>query len=140
MQPRGITGHESTKPVTVAAERGFTLIEVLIALAIVAIALGAVLRAIGALSSNVESSRSRLLALWSADNALSEITISQQWPGTGRTTFLCPEGGYRFVCRQTVTQSSNPLVREVEVRVFASAASADILADAVTVVQNEARR
>ena len=136
---RGITGHEGTKPATVAAESGFTLIEVLIALAIVAIALGAVLKAIGALSSNVESSRSRLLALWSADNALSEVTISQQWPGTGRTTFLCPEGGYHFICRQTVTQSSNPLVREVEVRVFASAASADILADAVTVVQNEAR-
>jgi general secretion pathway protein I len=119
--------------------RGFTLIEVLIALAIVAIALGAVLRAIGALSSNVETARSRLLALWSADNVLSEVTTAQQWPEPGRTTFLCPEGGYRFICRQTVTQSDSSLVREVEVRVFAYAASADVLADAVTVIQNEAR-
>jgi general secretion pathway protein I len=140
MSVRGITGQVGAKSAAVPAESGFTLIEVLIALAIVAIALGAVLRAIGALSSNVEASRSRLLALWSADNALSEVTISQQWPGTGRTTFSCPEGGYRFICRQTVTQSGNPQVRQIEVRVFSSAASADILADAVTVVQNEALR
>lgn len=129
MRQRG--GHKNS--------HGFTLIEVLIALAIVAIALGAVLRAIGALSSNVETARARLLALWSADNVLSEITITQQWPETGRSTALCPEGGYRFVCRQTVTQLGNLPVRQIEVRVYASAASADVLADTVTVVQNEAR-
>lgn len=123
-----------------ASAHGFTLIEVLIALAIVAIALGAVLKAIGALSSNVDTSRSRLLALWSADNVLSEVTIAQQWPAPGRTTFLCPEGGYRFICRQTVTQSDSSRVREIEVRVFSYAASVDVLADAVTVVQNETRR
>src|ERR1700743_2265873 len=125
---RSVIGREGRKSATVLAERGFPLIEVLIALAIVAIALGAVLRAIGALSSNVETSRSRLLALWSADNVLGDVTVSQQWPGTGRTTFPCPGGGYRFICRQTVTQLDSPRVRQIEVRVFASAASADVLA------------
>lgn len=119
--------------------RGFTLIEVLIALAIVAIALGAVLRAIGVLSSNVETAQSRLLSLWSADNVLGEIAIAQQWPLPGRTTFSCPEGGYRFICRQTVTQLTDPLIRQVEVRVYASASSTGVLADATTVVQNVAR-
>ncbi|MGF6239939.1 MULTISPECIES: type II secretion system minor pseudopilin GspI [Paraburkholderia] len=123
-----------------AGARGFTLIEVLIALAIVAIALGAVLRAIGALSTNVEMARSRLLAIWSADNVLSEISIGQQWPDPGQSTFSCPQGRYRFVCRQTVTQLSSPLIRQVEVRVYGYAASADVLADAATVIQNEIRR
>ena len=59
-----------------APERGFTLIEVLIALAIVAVALGAVMRAIGALASDTDMARMRLLALWSADNALGEIRIA----------------------------------------------------------------
>jgi general secretion pathway protein I len=117
--------------------RGFTLIEVLIALAIVAIALGAVLRAIGALGSNVEAARSRLLALWSADNVLSEITIARGWPEPGRSTFPCPQGIYHFVCRQTVTQLDMPLARQVEVRVYRYAASTDVLADTVTVIQNE---
>jgi general secretion pathway protein I len=123
-----------------AHARGFTLIEVLIALAIVAIALGAVLKAIGALSTNAETARSRLLAIWSADNVLSELTIAQQWPDVGRSSFPCPEGGYRFMCRQTVSAMSSPLMRQVEIRVLSYASGGDALADSVTVIQNEARR
>ncbi len=118
---------------------GFTLIEVLIALAIVAIALGAVMKAIGALSMNVDTARERLLALWSADNALSEVAIGQQWPAPGQSTFACPQGGYRFVCRRAVKQLENPMLRSVEVRVFPAAGSAELLADAATVIHNAAR-
>ncbi|WGS48388.1 type II secretion system minor pseudopilin GspI [Paraburkholderia sp. D15] len=121
------------------ARRGFTLIEVLIALAIVAIALGAVLRATGALATGTDDARARLLALWSADNALAAIRISSAWPPVGRTTFACPQGAYRFVCRQVVTAFQSPLVRQVTVSVFASAASRNVLAEAATVVQDEAR-
>ena len=74
-----------------APERGFTLIEVLIALAIVAVALGAVMRAIGALASDTDMARMRLLALWSADNALGEIRIAST-PSVGTHTFACPQG------------------------------------------------
>jgi general secretion pathway protein I len=119
--------------------QGFTLIEVLVALAIVAIALGAVTRAIGALATNTDSARIRLLALWSADNALSAIRIPMTWPPVGRTTFDCPQGSYRFVCRQSVTSLSSPLVRQVAVSVYPSASSGSVLAEVVTVVQNEAR-
>jgi general secretion pathway protein I len=119
---------------------GFTLIEVLIALAIVAIALGAVLRAIGSLASDTDTARQRLLALWSADNALSELRISARWPEPGQRTFACPQGQYRFVCRQAVTLLANPLVREVTVSVYPSAGSRSVLAEVVTVVQDEARR
>lgn len=119
--------------------RGFTLIEVLIALAIVAIALGAVLRAIGSLASDTESARARLLALWSADNALSDVRISASWPPVGRSMFACPQGQYRFVCRQIVTTLASPLVRQVAVSVYPSASSSTVLAEVVTVVQDEAR-
>ncbi|MGF6304888.1 MULTISPECIES: type II secretion system minor pseudopilin GspI [Paraburkholderia] len=123
-----------------ANAKGFTLIEVLIALAIVAIALGAVLRAIGSLASDTDSARAHLLALWSADNALSAIRISAAWPEVGQSTFVCPQGQYRFVCRQTVAASGSPLVRQVTVSVYPSAGSRAVLAEVVTVVQNEARR
>lgn len=118
---------------------GFTLIEVLIALAIVAISLGAVLHAIGAMAVNTDVARQRLLALWSADSALSTVSVTQSWPAPGVTTFVCPQGSYRFVCRQRVTSMQDPLLREVSVTVYASAKSAEVLAEAVTVIQNEIR-
>lgn len=119
--------------------RGFTLIEVLVALAIVAIALGAVLRAVGALANDTELARARLLALWSADNVLSTLRISSAWPALGRSTFDCPQGAYRFVCRQAVTALASPLIRQVSVSVYASPSSRNVLAELVTVVQDEAR-
>jgi general secretion pathway protein I len=122
-----------------ADEWGFTLIEVLIALAVVAISLGAVLHAIGAMAVHTELARSRLLALWSADSALSDIRIAGAWPDPGLTTFDCAQGPYRFVCRQRVTSMSNPLLRQVAVTVYASPKSAEVLAETVTVIQNEAR-
>ncbi|OJA49700.1 type II secretion system minor pseudopilin GspI [Burkholderia ubonensis] len=121
-------------------QTGFTLIEVLIALAIVAVALGAVMRAIGALASDTDTARMRLLALWSADNALGAIRIAASWPPVGASTFACPQGPYRFVCRQSVTALPSPLVRQVTVSVHASASSRTALAEVVTVVQDEARR
>ncbi|WP_396332477.1 type II secretion system minor pseudopilin GspI [Burkholderia anthina] len=118
---------------------GFTLIEVLVALAIVAIALGAVMRAIGSLASDTDAARMRLLALWSADNALGAIRIASTWPPVGSNTFACPQGAYRFVCRQSVRALQSPLVREVTVSVYPSASSATLLAQMTTVVQDEAR-
>jgi len=119
---------------------GFTLIEVLIALAIVAIALGAVLRTIGALVSDTERARLGMMASWSADNALSALRISRAWPEPGRRVFACPEGQYTLVCRQVVSALDNPSLREVTIIVYPSATSHAVLAELVTVLQNEASR
>jgi general secretion pathway protein I len=123
---------------SLSAVQGFTLIEVLIALAIVAIAMGAVLRAIGSLAADTDSARAHLLALWSADNALSELRITSAWPEPGQKTFACPQGAYRFVCRQVVTALPSPIVRQVTVSVYPSVGSRGVLAEVVTVIQNEA--
>jgi general secretion pathway protein I len=120
---------------------GFTLIEVLVALAIVAIALGAVLRAIGALTESTELARVRQLALWSADNALGEIVIARTWPPLGQTEFDCPQGRYRFMCRRTVsTAAASPLLRDVSVTVFQSRKGGAALAAVATQVQDDTPR
>jgi general secretion pathway protein I len=135
----GDRGRRCGAVMSLDAVQGFTLIEVLIALAIVAIAMGAVLRAIGSLAADTDSARAHLLALWSADNALSELRITSAWPAPGQTTFACPQGAYRFVCRQVVTVMASPLVRQVTVSVYPSVANRVVLAEVVTVVQDEAR-
>ena len=52
------------------------MIEVLIALAIIAIALAASLRAVGALATGEADLHRRLLAGWSADNELAQMRLS----------------------------------------------------------------
>ena len=99
------------------SERGFTLIEVLVALALVAITLGAGLKAAGALTSNAERLETVMEAQWCAENQLSELRLSKQFPGTGETTFSCEQLGQTFAGRQIVRATPNPNFRRVDAQI-----------------------
>jgi general secretion pathway protein I len=101
--------------------RGFTLLEVLVALVIVGTALGASLRAVGSLAANSASLRTAMMATWSAENRLVQVRLSAQFPPIGKETFECPQGDLRLVCQEEVVASPNPSLRRVEVSVFDSA-------------------
>ena len=96
---------------------GFTLLEVLVALAIVGTALGASLRAVGSLTQNSNDLRASLMATWSAENRLSQIRIAGEWPQVGNRTFDCPQGELALVCQESVFNTPNPAFRRVEVSV-----------------------
>lgn len=118
---------------------GFTMIEVLVALAIIAIALGASLRAVGSLASNSSRLHERMLAGWSADNALTTISLQHQWPEIGTSVVECPQGDLALVCAITVRSTPNPLFRQIEV-VVRRANNEEVLASITTVIPNETRR
>jgi general secretion pathway protein I len=96
---------------------GFTLLEVLVALAIVGTALGASLRAVGSLTQNSTDLRASLMATWSAENRLSQIRVAGEWPQLGNRTFDCPQGDLALVCQESVFATPNPAFRRVEVSV-----------------------
>ena len=96
---------------------GFTLLEVLVALAIVGTSLGASLRAVGSLTQNSADLRASLMATWSAENRLSQIRVAGEWPQLGNRTFDCPQGGLALVCQEGVFATPNPAFRRVEVSV-----------------------
>ena len=88
---------------------GFTLVEVLVALAITAIALGAGLKAAGALTDNAQRLGDVTAAQWCADNALTGLRLAKQVPGAGEAEFACHQLGrdYRGLLRTQVTPNPN---------------------------------
>ncbi|BDT56977.1 MAG: type II secretion system minor pseudopilin GspI [Janthinobacterium lividum] len=98
--------------------RGFTLLEVLVALVIVGTALGAGLRAVGSLTANSDGLRAAMMATWSAENRLVQIRLGREWPEVGKRNFPCPQGELNLICEEEVLTSPNPQLRRIEVSVF----------------------
>jgi len=119
--------------------RGFTMIEVLVALAIIAIALAASMRAVGNLAASEADLHDRLLAGWSADNTLAQLRLAHTWPDVGERRFDCSQGNLRLTCTQHVTATPNPIFRRVEVSVTTPGRAGN-LAQLVTVLANETNR
>jgi general secretion pathway protein I len=76
--------------------RGFTLVEVLVALAITALALGAGLKAAGALTDNAQRLADVTAAQWCAENQLTTLRLSKTYPGTSDNDFTCEQLGRSF--------------------------------------------
>lgn len=98
--------------------RGFTLLEVLVALVIVGTALGAGLRAVGSLTANSDGLRAAMMATWSAENRLVQIRLGREFPEVGKRNFTCPQGELNLICEEEVLTSPNPQLRRIEVSVF----------------------
>ncbi len=98
-------------------QRGFTLLEVLVALVIVGTALAASLRAIGSLTQNSSDLRAAMMATWSAENRLTQIRLAHEWPPLGARRFDCPQGELPLRCDEQIMATPNPAFRRVEVSV-----------------------
>jgi general secretion pathway protein I len=101
-----------------AHSRGFTLVEVLVALAIVAIALAAGLKATGALTNNALRQSTVLLAHICAENELVKARLAKRMPDIGDTTVSCPQAGREFTVAVAVRPTPNPSFRRVDAQVI----------------------
>ncbi|AKP90986.1 MULTISPECIES: type II secretion system minor pseudopilin GspI [Achromobacter] len=108
-------------------QRGFTLIEVLVALAIIAVAMGAALRATGVMAANNRALQDKTLALLAAQNALTQLRLEQTLPRAGSQTVPCPQGGLALQCELVFTNSLNRSFRQVSVKVRDGANGASLL-------------
>ncbi|HWI11592.1 MAG TPA: type II secretion system minor pseudopilin GspI [Burkholderiaceae bacterium] len=93
---------------------GFTLIEVMVALAIVAITLGAGIKAAGALTGNTQRLADATAAQWCADNQLTGLRLSKLTPPIGDSEFSCVELGQAYAGRLSVRPTPNPLFVNVD--------------------------
>ncbi len=97
--------------------QGFTLIEVLVALGIVAIALAAGVRSTGTLTRNAERQSDLLLAQLCAENALIAVRLSKQMPPVGDNVTNCEQAGRNLGVTLSVRPTPNPNFLRVEANV-----------------------
>jgi general secretion pathway protein I len=105
---------------------GFTLIEVLVALAIVAVTLGAGIKAAGALSNNALRLAEVSEAQWCADNQLTNLRLTKQYPGVGDSDFKCEQMGLTYNGKLVVRPTPNPNFRRVDAQITNPAGEAVI--------------
>lgn len=96
------------------APQGFTLIEILVALAIVAVTLTAGLQAIAALTRQAERQPQQWLAQLCAENELVRLRLQRQLPPVGESSTSCEQAGQTLTVRIDVQPTPNPSFRRVE--------------------------
>ena len=105
-------------PVPSHCALGFTLVEVLVALSIVAIALMAGLQATAALTRHAQRQSDILLAQICAENELIKVRLARQMPGVGDTRIACVQAGQDFVVALAVRTTPNPNFSRVDAQVL----------------------
>jgi general secretion pathway protein I len=99
-------------------ESGFTLIEVLIALTIVAIALTSGLKMLGQYTSNLGAIQERTWANWTAMDNLVALQLSEQWSKTGEVKGKEKQTPYQFTWQRKVNETPYERVRRIEIEIM----------------------
>lgn len=97
--------------------RGFTLIEILVAVAILAVALAATTRAASLATDGTLETRQRLLATWAAQNRVAELRARRIFPALSTTRLTTTQGGLDLVIDEAVSETPNPAIRRVDLAV-----------------------
>lgn len=98
-------------------DRGFTLIEALVALVIIGIAAAGLLRATEAHVDRVVGLEARAAALWVAENRLAELQLADQWPAE------VDMAGRRWRISEHRAPSSDPDLVKVDIAVSEASAT-----------------
>jgi general secretion pathway protein I len=97
--------------------RGFTLIEILVAVAVLAFALGAIISGMARYAGNAATLREKTVALWVAHNRLTEVGLDAGWPELGTSDGEVEMAGIDWRWDMTVIETPDPRVRRIDVTV-----------------------
>ncbi len=101
-------------------KKGFTLIEVIVAMAILSITLGAVIKAVGSHAKNIDYLRRKTIAHWVASNKLVEIDIQKMWAPLGVMSGKEEMANNVWYWKAELKKTPDENVRRIEISVKAS--------------------
>lgn len=102
---------------TPSPQAGFTLIEVLVALAIIAVAMSAAVRVAGLMTQSSGVLRDRSIAMIAAQSRMAELRLEGRLP-MGVKTMECDQGRLLLRCEQVIGTAENGRLLKVGVQVF----------------------
>jgi len=108
-----------------ARMRGFTLLEVLIAIAVLAIVLTGLVRAVGQQAEALSHERELTYATWVANDVLTRTRLGDGFPGIGRREGSDEQAGRRYRWELAVSGTDEPSIRRLDVSVYAPESDAD---------------
>jgi general secretion pathway protein I len=108
-------------------QAGFTLIEVLVALAIIAVAMSAAVRVAGLMTQSSVFLRDRSIAMIAAQSRMAELRLEGRLP-MGVKAVECDQGRLLLRCEQVIGGAENGRLLKVGVQVFDRSKEAPALA------------
>ncbi|MGD9168574.1 MAG: type II secretion system minor pseudopilin GspI [Candidatus Thiodiazotropha sp.] len=102
----------------IARNKGFTLLEILIALVILATAFGSIITVAANQSVNVGYLRDKTLAHWVAMNQITELQVANEWPAIGKKQGDEEMGPVKWYWERTLTKTPDERVRQLEIAVY----------------------
>ena len=102
---------------TPSPQAGFTLIEVLVALAIIAVAMSAAVRVAGLMTQSSGVLRDRSIAMIAAQSRMAELRLEGRLP-MGVKAIECDQGRLLLRCEQVIGGAENGRLLKVGVQVF----------------------
>lgn len=119
---------------------GFTLVEVLVALAILAVALAAGFRSVAQSAESATTLKARTLALWVAQNRLAAAQLEVPAPAIGEREGVQSQAGASFAWHEIVGGTPNPAFRRVDIAVAEATRPDYVLARLIGYVGRTAQR
>ena len=104
----------------------FTLVEILVAVTIIAVALGAIVRGMAMYTHNASYLRQRTIAIWVAHNRLTEIELAPTWPDEGRSDGDAEMAGFKWRWFVEVKKTPDEKLRRIDIRVQLKDKDADV--------------
>ena len=101
----------------VAQQKGFTLMEVMVALAVLAVSMAALIQTAINNASNAAHLRDKVFALWVAENRLAEIRIKGEWPRLGSNSGEMEMANYRWHWKSRSIKTVTDDLREITIEV-----------------------